>query len=51
MGVFSQHQPVYAGHGIATFDNKRPAIRHYQKIGLPTSAVFAARFPWALALI
>ena len=48
MGVFSQHQPIYAEHGIATFplnDNKKPAIRHYQKIGLPTSAVFAARFP------
>ena len=41
------HQPVYAEHGIATFpltDNKRPAIRNYQKIGLRSSAGFAARF-------
>ena len=48
MGVFSSHQPVYAEHGIATFplnDNKRPAIQNYQKVGLPASAMFAARFP------
>jgi hypothetical protein len=47
MGVFSMHQPVYAERGIATFpltDSKRPAIRNYQKIGLRSSARFAARF-------
>jgi hypothetical protein len=47
MGVFARHQPVYAAYGIATFplnDNKKPAIRKYQKVGLPTSARFAERF-------
>ncbi len=47
MGVFSAYQPVYAEQGIATFplgDNKTPAIRNYQKIGIPASSRLADRF-------
>jgi hypothetical protein len=43
-GVFATAQPVYAERGIATFplnDNKKPAITHYQKIGLPASSRLA----------
>jgi hypothetical protein len=47
-GIFSQWQPRYAEHGIATFpvqitpDGKKPAVSHYDKIGLPASAKLAA---------
>lgn len=47
MGVFARYQPVYAERGIATFplnDNKTPAVRNYQKFGLPASARLADRF-------
>ena len=47
MGIFSASQPAYAEQGIATFpvnDNKIPAIKGYQKIGLPASAKLAQRF-------
>ena len=53
MGVFANYQPVYAEHGIATFplnDNKRPAVKGWNKIGLPASAKFAAKFTEANAL-
>jgi Bifunctional DNA primase/polymerase, N-terminal len=52
-GIFSRHQPAYAERGIATFplnDNKLPAIRNYQKVGLSASAKFAERFRAAPAL-
>ena len=47
MGAFSCHQPIYAEHGIATFplnDNKKPAVRNYQKLGIRASASLAERF-------
>jgi hypothetical protein len=49
-GAFSRAQPLYAEHGIATFpvrivgDDKKPAIKHYMKVGLPGSAKLAMRF-------
>lgn len=47
MGIFSQWQPQYAEHGIATFpvnDNKRPAVTNYLQMGLPASRQMAAKF-------
>jgi hypothetical protein len=52
-GVFSNHQPVYAAHGVATFpvtQDKIPAIRGYSRVGLPGSAKLAQKFPSAGAL-
>ena len=49
-GLFPRWQPEYAAHNIATFpvrisaDDKRPAVKHYKKIGLPGSAQLAMRF-------
>jgi hypothetical protein len=46
-GVFRQWQPRYAEYGIATFpveitaDKKKPAISHYDKVGLAGSAKLA----------
>lgn len=47
MGVFSDYQPIYAKHGIATFpmNGKIPAVRGFNKISRSTSAQLAARFP------
>ncbi len=53
MGVFAENQPVYAEHGIATFplnDNKRPAVKGWNKIGQRASREFAAKFTDANAL-
>jgi Bifunctional DNA primase/polymerase, N-terminal/Primase C terminal 1 (PriCT-1) len=47
---FRDWQPRYAAHGIATFpvrvcdDGKVPAIRGWQRVGLPGSATLAQRF-------
>jgi hypothetical protein len=52
-GVFSQWQPVYADHKIATFPcgpNKTPAVRNYGRFGLRASSTLASRFPSAGAL-
>jgi Bifunctional DNA primase/polymerase, N-terminal len=52
-GVFSNNQPVYAEHGVATFpvtQDKIPAIRGYSHVGLPGSAKLAQKFPSASAL-
>jgi Bifunctional DNA primase/polymerase, N-terminal/Primase C terminal 1 (PriCT-1) len=49
-GIFSTWQAEYAAHNIATFpvrisaDDKRPAIKHYNRIGLSASAKLATRF-------
>jgi hypothetical protein len=50
---FRDWQPEYAAHGIATFpldSNKKPEIKHYQKVGLPGSARLVAQFSDAGAL-
>src|ERR1700730_13328481 len=52
-GRYSQCQPVYAAHGIATFpvgDTKKPSIRGWQKVGLNGSAELAKKFTNADAL-
>lgn len=48
-GLFSQWQPRYAEHGIATFpvEGKRPAIRGYLRAGIVASEQFALKFPAA----
>src|SRR5215813_1808011 len=52
-GVFSQWQPRYAQHGVATFpveitpDSKKPAISHYDRVRLPGSAKLAAEARFA----
>jgi Bifunctional DNA primase/polymerase, N-terminal len=46
--VFSQWQPVYAEHGIATIpcdQSKRPLVRQPQKFGCKASAEIASKFP------
>ena len=51
MGAFAEWQPEYAARGISTFpvvvgDNqKKPAVKGYLKIGLPTSGQLALKFP------
>lgn len=51
MGLFAEWQPRYAEHGISTFpvivdDNrKKPAVKGYLKIGMPTSGQLALKFP------
>jgi Bifunctional DNA primase/polymerase, N-terminal len=52
-GVFSEWQPKYAAHGIATFpigEAKKPSIRGWQKVGLKGSAELADKFTDADAL-
>lgn len=54
MGIFAEHQPVYARAGIATVPfhlagGKRPAVRSPDRIGLAASARLAAKFPEAEA--
>ncbi|ANM10379.1 MULTISPECIES: bifunctional DNA primase/polymerase [unclassified Rhizobium] len=50
MGAFAEWQPQYAARGISSFpvtvDDKRkkPAVKGYLKIGLPTSSQLALRF-------
>jgi hypothetical protein len=45
-GVFAEWQPRYAKHRIATFpvENKRPCVRHWQKMGLRASSQLAMKF-------
>jgi hypothetical protein len=46
-GIFQRHQPEYARHGIATFpvgEEKLPAIRGWQKVGLRASTQLAQKF-------
>lgn len=49
-GLFAQWQPRYAAHGVATFPlviegkEKRPAVKHYQRIGLKGSEQLAMKF-------
>ena len=53
VGIFSDFQPIYAERGIATFplrDNKQPAVKYWNKIGLPASRKFAEKFADADAL-
>jgi hypothetical protein len=48
MGLFAEWQPRYAEHRVATFPvtpDKKPAVRHYQKIGTSISRQYAMRFP------
>lgn len=51
MGAFAEWQPEYAARGISTFpvvvDDKlkKPAVKGYLKIGLPTSSQLALKFP------
>jgi hypothetical protein len=50
--VFSQWQPKYAEHGIATIpcsQSKRPLVRNPQKFGCKASAEIAAKFSDAQA--
>ena len=50
--AFSQYQPIYAEHGIATIPcdlQKRPLVRQPQKFGVDASAKIAIRFPDAQA--
>jgi hypothetical protein len=52
-GVFSNNQPVYAEHGVATFplkDDKVSAIKHYSHVCLAGSAKLARKFTDASAL-
>jgi hypothetical protein len=51
--IFGQWQPNYAAHRIATFPlrgDKVPAIRGYNRVGLPASGQLAAKYPHAGAL-
>jgi Bifunctional DNA primase/polymerase, N-terminal/Primase C terminal 1 (PriCT-1) len=51
--VFSNAQPIYAEHGIATFPvtkSKAPAVRGYLKMGLDTSRGLVIKFPDAPAI-
>jgi Bifunctional DNA primase/polymerase, N-terminal len=47
MGIFAEWQPRYAEHGITTFplNGKKPALDHYQKLGLRGSQQLTFRFP------
>ncbi|MBX4884072.1 bifunctional DNA primase/polymerase [Rhizobium bangladeshense] len=51
MGAFAEWQPEYAARGISTFPVvvndklKKPAVKGYLKIGLPTSSQLALKFP------
>lgn len=50
MGIFGEFQRAYAARGVATFPviieqgEKRPAIKHYSKIGMRGSEQLALRF-------
>ena len=45
-GVFSDWQPRYAAHNVATFpvEDKRPCVSHWQKLGLKGSSELAKKF-------
>jgi Bifunctional DNA primase/polymerase, N-terminal len=53
LGIFALAQPQFAAHNIATFplrENKVPAIRGYNRVGLPASRQLAEKFPDAAVL-
>lgn len=52
VGIFAQWQPQYAALGIVTFPvkDKKPAVRHYLKMGLGASEDLVNRFPDSDAL-
>lgn len=54
MGVFSEYQPRYAEHGIATFpvdgERKKPLVKQPDRFGLRGSSKLVERFPDAQAL-
>ncbi|WP_176562775.1 bifunctional DNA primase/polymerase [Paracoccus liaowanqingii] len=51
MGIFAEHQPIYASYNIPTFpvritaDQKKPATVGYRKLGIPSSQQLALKFP------
>ena len=52
-GAFAAAQALYAAHGIATFplrEDKRPAIRGYNRVGLRSSQELARKFSSVNAL-
>ena len=52
-GIFEGAQLIYAEHGIATFPvgpDKKPAITHYQRLGLRGSGQLVARHAHAIGL-
>jgi hypothetical protein len=52
-GIFSEAQPMYAAHGIATFplgSDKMPEVANFQRMGLPASTKLATRFAGSPAL-
>src|SRR5262245_44331884 len=52
-GIFSRWQPRYAEHGIPTFpvrSDKKPFVKHWDKLGRKASAQLAEKFQSADAL-
>jgi hypothetical protein len=49
--TFAQWQPIYADYNIPTFplkdNDKTPAVKHWQRIGINGSAELAAKFQQA----
>lgn len=47
MGVFADHQPIYASHNIPTFPmkGKKPAVKYFTRLGLKASEQLAFKFP------
>ena len=46
-GIFAKYQPRYAEQSVITFpvsSDKKPAIKHWQRVGLEGSAKLAAKF-------
>ncbi len=46
-GIFAKYQPRYAEHNVVTFPvsaDKKPAIKHWQRLGLKGSAKLAEKF-------
>lgn len=52
MGIYSEYQPIYAAKGILTFpmNDKRPAVKGYQKVTASASASYVAKFSDANAM-
>ncbi len=52
MGIYSEYQPIYAAKGILTFpmNDKRPAVKGYQKVTASASACYVAKFSDANAM-
>ena len=46
-GIFAEYQPRYAEQNVITFpvgEDKKPSIKHWQKVGLAGSAQLAQKF-------